>query len=150
MKAENLIGLTIKEAIQKIERAEANADTYQFYIVSLEHKTRNMKELYKRVHLHNEKGKRVYKIIEYDLRTYAKETEPQQDSFILDAKILKEYHDNWSFSGYVNTASHNVYYLHVDGIKKGNKAREVIENKKERLIEYKENELTKKQRRITL
>lgn len=150
MKANNLIGLTVEEAIQKIKKAEEHAETYQVYLCTLEHKEINYFKLDKKVHYHNENGKRCYRIITYDLLTYAKDKEMQKDSFILDVHILKEYHDNWSFSGFVNTASHNVYYLYIDGIKKENKAHEVIQNKKERLIEYKDGELTKAQRRFTL
>ena len=145
----NLIGLTIVESLEKIKRYEKGA-FYQVYICTLEHKERNYFKLDKRVHYHNEKGERCYRVVNYDLLTYAKDKDLQKDSFVLECKTLKEYHDNWGFNGYVNTESHNVYYLYIDGIKKGNKAREVIQNRKEQLIPYKANELTKAQKRFTL
>lgn len=150
MKTNQLIGLTIGEALPKIKQAERNADLYQVYICTLEHKERNYFELDKKVHYHNEKGERVYRIVNYDLLTYAKDKELQKDSFILDCHILQEYHDNWSLNGFVNTTKHNIYYLYVDGIKKGNKAREVVQNRKEELKPYKKGDLTKAQRRFTL
>lgn len=146
----SLIGLTIAEALKQIEKAESKSELYQVYVCTKEHKTRNMFKEYKKIHLRNENGKRVYKIYDYDLITFVKNKELQKDSFILDYSIKPEYHDNWSLNGYVNTASHNVYWLYIDGIAKGNRGREITINKTEQLIEYKDNELTKAQRRFTL
>ncbi len=150
MKAKELIGLTVVEALEKIKRAEAKSETYQFYICTLEHKQKSFFKYYKNVHYRNENGKRCYRVVDYDLLTFIKDEKLQANSFILECEIKQETHDNWSFNGYVNTATHNVYYLFIDGIAKGNKGREIIQNKKEQIIEYKEGELTKKQRRFTL
>ena len=144
-----LIGLTVEEGIKAIQKKESKR-FYQVYVCTLEHKERNYFKLDKRVHLHNENGERVYRVIAYDLLTYAKNEDLQKDSFILDFKTEQTTHDLWSFNGYESTASHNVYYLYIDGIKKGNKATEQVLNKSERLIPYKKGELTKAQRRFTL
>lgn len=142
-----LIGLTIKESIELLNKRES---FYQVYVCLMQHKTRDLKKLYKRVHIYNEKHERVYKIIDYDKIIFANSLELEQDNFVIDVMIEKSQHDNWSFSDYESTATHNAYYLIVGHLTKGNKGNAITINNKEQIITYKNGELTKRQRRITL
>lgn len=149
MKEKDFIGLTIEESIKAIRKAEGNK-TYMFYVCVRKHLTHNGFKIYKKYHLHNENGKRVYKVVEQDRITFAKDRALQNDSFVLECEIRKGEHSNWSLNGFVSNGYHNEYWLFIDGLAKGNKGNSIYENRTERLIEYKEGELSKKDRRFTL
>lgn len=145
----NLIGLTIGEALQKI-RAYEKGRIFTYYVVVESYYTKDYKQFFKRNHLYNKEGKRIYKIIDFKRLYFAEHKELEKDTFIIDVRIEKGEHINMSFSGATSNGTHNEYYLIVDHLQKGNKGKPQIKKLKEQEIEYKEGELTKAQRRITL
>ena len=149
MRKESLIGLTIGEAVEKI-RAYEKGKLFTYVVVVEQYYQKNYKEFYKRNHLHNKNGKRIYKIIDFKRTYFADHKEREKDSFIIDMRIEKGQHSNWSFEGFVSEGTHNEYWLIVDHLQKGNKSKPHYEKLKEQEIEYKDGELTKAQRRFTL
>lgn len=145
----DLIGLTIKEAIAKIERIEKRA-YFQVYVLTEKTIIKDLKKLYKRFHKYNENHKRVYDIHTILKTNYAIDKSIESNDFIIDARIEKESADLWSFNGYENTEQYNCYYLIVNELAKGNKGKSHYKTIKTETIEYKEGELTPKQRRIVL
>lgn len=144
-----LIGLTVAEAIAKIQKYEGNK-TYMIYVCIKSHQKRDFKKFYKRNHFYDENGKRAYRIVEQDVITFAKHKTEEYNNFIIDAEIRKGEHINMSFSGATSNGTHNEYYLFLTHLQKGNKGNKIYENKHEQIIQFKDGELTKAQRRFTL
>lgn len=149
MKTNDLIGLTISEAIALIKQKERN-EFFQYYVLAKESKHYNFFENDKRVHYHDQDGKRAYRVIDTESVIYADNKQLEQDAFIINIEIEKGTHDLWGFNGYNATKEHNIYNLYVDHLKRGNKGHKEIISKKEQLIAYKDGDLTKSQRRFTL
>lgn len=145
----DLKGLTIAEGLKEIERTE-NKRFYQAYVITERTLTKDLKKVYKKVHLYNENKKRVYKIHTILKRVYAIDKSIENNNFIIDFKIEKGQHSLMSFEGIGESYNHNIYLLIVNDLAKGNKSKPQYQTIKTDLIEYKEGELTLKQRRICL
>ena len=148
---QNLIGLTTNEAKKEIEKAEKGR-FYQCYIVIVQHINKTTFKMNKRVHEHNSKGERIYHDYKITNRVYAKNQDLEKDSFIIDSYIKKGKHSYLGLTGFVNCGegTHNIYYLVIDHLQKGNRGTiERLESIKTD-IPYKANELTAKQRRFCL
>lgn len=145
-----LIGLTIKEAIKEIQRHE-NGATFNISVATEKTYIKDLKKVYKKIHEYNENGKRIYKVHTIRKTTYANHNEQENESFIIDVRFEQGEHCYMYWSGGASqTYKHNEYILIVDHLTKGNGLKPQYKTIKTDLIEYKDGELTQKQRRFTL
>lgn len=149
MKPNDLIGLTIAESLPLIKAAEKGR-FFQYYAIEKKTKEFNYFNADKNIHYHDKNGKRAYRVVLVDSLIFAKDINKENDSFIIDVEIIKGVADNWSFNGYESSTNYNIYYLFVDHLQKDNKGYKEQTKKEQKLIAYKDGELTKKQRRFTL
>lgn len=143
-----LIGLTMKEGLDLIKRHE-NGD-FQAYICIKQIKQVSTFKANKRYHEHNKEGKRIYHTATNTYMIFPKDKSLEMDSFIIDVAMETSQADNWSFSGYVNTITLNVYYLISDHLQKGNRGNKYLFESVKKDVEYKEGELSKRDKRFTL
>ena len=146
---DKLIGLTISEGENALKNYE-KSEFYQFYICILQIKNVSTFKANKRYHEHNAKGKRIYHTQENTYFIFAEDKELEKESFIIDVITEKGQHDNWSFNGLESTNYHNVYYLIIDHLQKGNKGNKYLYKTIRNDVEYKDGELSKRDRRFTL
>lgn len=143
----NLKNKTIAEAKELIKRKEGR-NYYQVYVVTKKHYVKDYKKIFKKYHFYDENGKRAYKIIEYDLYTYAESEALEDNNIIIDIEIEKGEASHFGFNGFVGVSYHNVYNLIVKKLVKGNCGTHHKENFSKKIITFKDGELTAKQRRI--
>lgn len=147
---QDLKGLTIKQALKLIKKEESN-NTFQIAICERYIIKRDLKNQYKHIHQFNEKHKRVYYIRTIERRYYAINEDLESNNIVIDSLIEQAKCSDFYISGKQRkTYLINAYVLIVEHLQKGNKGTKrdnLIESQE---IEYKDNELTKAQRRFTL
>lgn len=147
-----LVGKTTEEAIKKIRDFE-KSNIFAYEIISLKIITKNYFKCFKNHHLYNKDHKRIYYIRTNTYVKFAKNQSLEKNKKVIDLIMEKSQHSFISLNG--NTSpnyTHNVYYLVINDIEPKNhkEGYKKLWKSTKQEFEYKENELTKKQRRFTL
>lgn len=150
MKKDSFIGDTVKKAVAKIQKKESKSDMFMIYVIERKEIFKSFKKCFRKHHLHDENGKRIYYTTNSLYYYYAQNNALENDNFIIDSFIEKGQHSNFSFSGWVNDGTHNEYYLVVNKLAKGNKGKAQLIKCDKKIYQYKEGELSKRDKRFTL
>lgn len=147
-----ILGKTTEQAIKKIKDFE-KSNIFAYEIISLKTITKNYFKCFKKHHLYNKDHKRIYYIQTNTYVKFANNESLEKNKPIIDLIVEQAEHSYMSLSGKTSpNYTHNVYYLIVDSLEPNNYKigyKKLWKTEKQE-IEYKDNELTKKQRRFTL